>query len=305
MAQKRVPKTESSRAPKQKETAASGTVLHVDAEIVLPMARVQLVRLQALRAFEHVYQDARAHWIDLSLVNRAAEARASYRGHWSAHRFERLGALFMAPSGEALTMRSEGGDYASIVCRLNASATTEWLQERIEWTERRLEASLDIASTTIRGLLRKLAHEMRHPGLAAEPMMELLTGQIAIEIGRHFSSIDSPVATGGLASWRLKVIDERLAEAGKSPTVTELAALCSMSPRHLARAFRVSRGYSIGDHVMQMRIDAAKRLLTRDDSITSIAQQLGFSSPSAFSFAFKRGAGVSPNQFRTRALRRR
>jgi AraC family transcriptional regulator len=305
MAPRRPSKTAISPAPRQKQAAPVGALLHVDAEIALPMARVQLVRLQARRGFEHVYHDARAHWIDLSLVNRAADARASYRSHWSAHRFERVGALFMAPCGEALTLRGQGGDYASIVCRLDGAAMTEWLQESIEWTDRRLEASLDIASTTIRSLLRKLAHEIRHPGLAAEPMMELLTGQVAIEVGRHFGGIDAPAAIGGLASWRLKVIDERLAEIGKAPTVAELAALCSMSPRHLARAFRVSRGYSIGDHVLQTRIDAAKRLLARENSITAIAQQLGFSSPSAFSFAFRRGVGVSPNQFRARALRRR
>jgi AraC family transcriptional regulator len=305
LARKRAPKLRSRQTPRPRDAAAPSAALQVDAEVIVPLARVQVLRLQARRAFEHVYQDSRAHWIDMSLTNRAAGARASYRARWGPHRFEHLGALFMAPRGEALTLRGQGGDYPSIVCRLDAAAMTAFLQSEVEWTERRLEASLDIASTTIRGLLRKLAHEMRYPGLAARPLMELLAAEIAIEVARHFSGIDAPAAIGGLAPWRLHAIDERLAEAGKAPTIGELAALCSMSSRHLARAFRTSRGYSIGHHILQARIDVAKRLLASDDSITAIAHQLGFSSLSSFSFAFRRGVGVSPLQFRARALQRR
>jgi AraC family transcriptional regulator len=292
--------------PRRKANQAGGApLLRVEDEIVMPHARAQYVVLHARRPFEHVYQDPRAHWIDMSLANRAPGARASYRAHWGAHRFERLGALFMAPCGEKLTLRSEAGEYASMVFRLNAAKMTEWLESEFEWTERRLEASLDIASTAIRSLLRKVVHEMRYPGLASDLLTELLAGQIAIEVGRHFSAIDAPAAVGGLAPWRLKLIDERLAEPGKTPTLGELALLCAMSSRHLARAFRASRGYSLGDYTLQTRIDTAKRLLAGDESITAIGAHLGFSSLASFSFAFRRGVGVSPTQFRARALRRR
>ena len=274
-------------------------------DVRLPVARAQIVRLHARRSFEHIYNDPRAHWIDMSLTNRGAGASGAYRNRWGRHRFERVGALFMAPRGEPLTLRSPGGDYVSIACRLDVAAMSKWLETNIDWNERRLEASLDVTSASIRGLLRKLAHEMRHPGLASRPLMELLAGEIAIEVERYFTAIDAPAAVGGLPSWRLKLIDDRLAETGKAPTIGELATLSAMSTRHLSRAFRASRGHSLGDHILQARTDAAKRLLAQDESLTAIAQQLGFSSLSSFSFAFRRSVGVSPSQFRARALRRR
>jgi AraC-like DNA-binding protein len=44
-------------------------------------------------------------------------------------------------------------------------------------------------------------------------------------------------------------------------------------------------------------------MLARKESITSIAEQLGYSSLASFSFAFRRSAGVSPRQFRARVFR--
>jgi AraC family transcriptional regulator len=76
-----------------------------------------------------------------------------------------------------------------------------------------------------------------------------------------------------------------------------------MSVRQLTRGFRASRGCSIGDYINQSRIDTAKRLLGGEDSVKAIARAMGFASASSFSYAFRRGAGVTPRQFRTRVLR--
>jgi AraC family transcriptional regulator len=134
-------------------------------------------------------------------------------------------------------------------------------------------------------------------------MTELIAGQIALELARHCAATDEAPGAGGLPSWRLRLIDERLAEVREAPTLTELAGLCNMSVRQLTRGFRASRGCSIGDYVSQSRVDTAKRLLASDRSIKSIARSMGFGSASSFSYAFRRGAGVNPRQFRTEVLR--
>jgi AraC family transcriptional regulator len=275
----------------------------IEAELRSPIAIAQLARFDLPEPSESTYAEKDVYWLDLCLTPRPRNTRARYRDRWSPHRFERVGPVFMAPSGEALQFRSEGGRQTSIVCQLRPEPIREWFEQELAWTDRRLQASLDISNPNVRGLLRRLAQEMRYPGLASEMMAELITGQIALELGRFCAAIDETPGTGGLASWRLRTIDERLAEVREAPTLSELASLCNISVRQLTRGFRASRGCSIGDYIGQSRIDTAKRLLARDESIKAIARSMGFASASSFSYAFRRGAGVTPRQFRTRVLR--
>lgn len=275
----------------------------IEAELRVPHATAQLARFDVPGPADHIFFDDDAYWLDLCLTPRPGHTRARYCDHWSPHRFERVGPVFMLPRGEALQFRSDGGRQSSIICQLRAEQIHEWFEQKLDWTDRRLEASLDISNANIRGLMRRLGQELRYPGFAVQALAELITGQLCIEIGRYCAAIDETPATGGLASWRLRMIDERLHEVREAPTLSELAELCKMSVRQLTRGFRASRGCSIGDYITQSRIDTAKRLLGSEESIKAIARSMGFASPSSFSYAFRRGAGVTPRQFRTRVLR--
>ena len=190
-----------------------------------------------------------------------------------------------------------------MICQLRAEAVRRCLPEPFEFTDRRLEACLDIASPTIRHLMLRLAKELQDPGVRSADLAEALAMQLAIELARYLIAASGEVDTGGLASWRLRAIDKRLAKDCARPTLAELADLCNLSPRQLTRAFRTSRGCSIGDYLAQSRIETAKRRLATQESIKSIAAALGFSSPSTFTYTFRRAAGVTPGEFRTRVLR--
>lgn len=282
---------------------APNELMVVEAELCVPFATAQIARFDVPGPADHTFFDEDAYWLDLCLTPRPNNSRACFRDRWSPHRFERVGPIFMLPRGESMQFRSDGGRQSSIVCKLGAERVREWFEEKVEWTDRRLQASLDISNANIRSLLRRLGQELRYPGFGSQAMAELIAAQLSIELGRYCSAIDEAPATGGLASWRLRMIEERLAEVRAAPTLTELAQLCNMSVRQLTRGFRASRGCSIGDYITQHQIDVAKRLLATDDSIKAIARSMGFSSPSSFSYAFRRGAGVTPRQFRTRVLR--
>jgi AraC family transcriptional regulator len=129
-------------------------------------------------------------------------------------------------------------------------------------------------------------------------LVELIAAQLAIELRRYFVHFDRIPVVGELAQWRLRLIDERLREVHDVPSLDELAALCKLSVRQLTRGFRASRGCSIGDYVGNVRIERAKQMLASDQGVKSVAYSLGFSSPSAFCFAFRRATGVSPGEFR-------
>ena len=176
----------------------------------------------------------------------------------------------------------------------------EGIGRELIWDDQHLAAGLDIGSAQIRALLFRITAEVRHPGLASERMMELLGGELAIELARYCDEVAERPVIGGLAGWRLRLIDERLAEDLNAPSLAELSKLCSLSVRQLTRGFRVSRACSIGDYIEQRRMEAAKRLLMQGESVKTIAFRLGFASPSSFTFAFRRAVGASPSTFRQR-----
>src|SRR3546814_2063878 len=54
---------------------------------------------------------------------------------------------------------------------------------------------------------------------------------LGIELARYCERINDVQSGGGLSSWRLRLIDERLHEVRDAPTLTELAELCKLSVR--------------------------------------------------------------------------
>lgn len=280
-----------------------------EAELPIPHGVARIMRLSNDRATNHMFRRGDHYWLDLCLTPRPTQARGCYSERWGPHRFERLGEIFLVPPGEVLHIRTEAGDnQASIACEIHADAVDRWLDTGakggLEWTDRRLEGGLDIVHPAIRSCLSRLAEEVRHAGTGSAELAALIAGQLAIELARYLEAITGGPITGGLASWRLRLIDERLHRGGASPSLGELADLCNVSVRQLTRGFRSSRGCSIGDHVAQTRIEMAKRALGSDDSIKSIAFALGFASPSSFSYAFRRATGVTPLRFRQRHSRK-
>ena len=281
----------------QDRDAASRTI---EAELNVRAATAELVHFDLPEPIHDLVRDRDegAYRIDLCLTPRPRNAFGCYRDRWGPNRFERIGHLYVAPPGETLFARSDGGRQTSILCHLRAESIRTWFDRDLDWTPRRLEASLDVPSAEMRGLLLRLADEARHPGFASELLIELIAGQLAIELTRYCHAIDGDSTSGGLATWRLRLIDERLREVREAPTLSELARLCGLSVRQLTRSFRKSRGSSIGDHVAASRVEHAKHLLATGETIKAIGYSLGFSTPSAFSYAFRRATGQTPRQFR-------
>jgi AraC family transcriptional regulator len=279
-------------------------VLTIEAELRVPVATAQLAHFNMAGPGDNIFFRDDTYWLDLCLTPRPLNARARYRDRWGPHRYERVGGIMLLPAAQHLQFRSdEGGRQSSILCLLHADAIRKWFEGDLEWTDRRLEASLDIASPHIRTLLLRLGEEARHPGFASAALTELIAAQMAIELCRYCTAITDGPATGGLAPWRLRLIDERLAELRQAPTLNELAGLCNLSVRQLTRGFRSSRGCSIGDYIANSRIEIARRLLATDESVKAIAYSMGFGSPSGFSYAFRVATGETPREFRQRVVR--
>jgi AraC family transcriptional regulator len=273
-----------------------------EVELRLPIGRASIVRFSGSQPLD-VSGCPAEYRVNLSLTPRARNGGVCFSEKWAAHEFKPIGSLYVLPPGQAVRARGDCSPHASIVCEFAPATIDAWFDGDVRWTNRRLEAMLDIDNPNMRSSLRRLSEEMRNPGLASAAICELLAAQVAIESARHCSAVQEVKNRGGLPVWKLKLIDDRLAEIGSAPTLSELAALCNVSVRQLTRGFRASRGRSIGEHMVQNRLAHATRLLAGDQSIKTIAYALGFPSPSGFCAAFRRDTGMTPSEFRTSITR--
>ena len=216
-------------------------VMTIEAELRVPVATAQLVRFHFAEPADNLFCQDR-YQLDLCLTPRPRNARACFPDRWSPHRFERIGALFMVPPGEAMRARSDDcGQQTSIICQLHPESLRDWFDGELQWDARRLMAGLDIREANIRSLLLRLAEEARNPGFASDVLVELIATQLAIELARYCTALDDEARVRGLAPWRLRLVDERLREEGRIPTLAGLAALCGLSGRPLTRGFRPRR----------------------------------------------------------------
>lgn len=276
-------------------------VIEIDAEFQCPAADVMIARLNHENPNRNTFWRDRVYWIDLCLTPRRPNAQARYCDFWGANRFASMGSIIALPPRKRLELRSAGGRHASLICQLKAETVDKWFPEDFVWTERRLEAALNISSEPIKGLMLRLNHELRSPTTASDELCGVIVAQLAIELARYFLAASDVDEKGGLASWRQRLIDERLTHRDQQfPSVAELASLCRMSTRQISRAFRASRGCALSDYLAQTRIEMAKRRLCTDDTIREIADHLSFSSQSSFTAAFRRSTGTTPNAFRAR-----
>lgn len=91
-------------------------------------------------------------------------------------------------------------------------------------------------------------------------------------------------------------------------SLTQIASELGVTPIHLTQAFKRSEGIPLYRYQTLLRLGRALDRLPEQDDITDLAFELGFSSHSHFSAAFRSEFGMTPSRYRsetgsTRALR--
>jgi AraC family transcriptional regulator len=88
--------------------------------------------------------------------------------------------------------------------------------------------------------------------------------------------------------------------------LADLARAACASPFHLCRVFKRASGLSVHRYVNRLRLLAAlEEIAERDVSLTDLALDLGFSSHSHFTLAFRRELGITPSELRRQVTGRR
>jgi AraC family transcriptional regulator len=87
-------------------------------------------------------------------------------------------------------------------------------------------------------------------------------------------------------------------------TLAEIAAEVRGSPVYLTQVFQQVEGLPLYRYQLRLRLARALDLLAQYDDLTALSLDLGFSSHSHFSAAFRGAYGRSPSEFRQSALHR-
>ncbi len=93
-------------------------------------------------------------------------------------------------------------------------------------------------------------------------------------------------------------------DLGRRWTLAEIAAEVRGSPVYLTQVFQQVEGLPLYRYQLRLRLARALDLLAQYDDLTALSLDLGFSSHSHFSSAFREAYGRSPSEFRQSALRR-
>jgi AraC family transcriptional regulator len=274
----------------------SQSTTSIEAQASFALGRVQIVRRVWDEPIDVVAAPSE-HRLEFAMLPRSSAARGWFPDRQGIPQSARIGEVFFFPAGQVVHAKSHCRRQYSVVCSFRPEAVDLWFHSRQPWTDARLQASLNITNPSIRSVLFRLGEELRNPGFAGAAMIEMMAGQISIELGRYLMGVEELPRTGGLSPRHLRLIDERLRGSGAPPSLTELAGLCGLSVRHLTRAFRTSRRRSIGDYIAECRIQQAKELLASGVSVKWIACTMGFSSAAALSTAFRRATGERPRDY--------
>ncbi|WHO37294.1 AraC family transcriptional regulator [Sphingobium sp. AP49] len=270
----------------------------IEADLDFPAARVRMIRYRQSGPVDIIGAPS-GYRLELGLLPRPQSGQAGFPDRWGATRFEPIGEMFLVPPGEAIRARGEAIDQLAIICEFEPEALAHRGVPCPPASSADLGRHLDIASPAIKASLRRIHDEIRNPGFASDALCELLAMQVALDLARHCRADDS-IPAGGLAPWRLRRIDTRLADGSGPPSLDELARLCGLSVRQMTRGYRVSRTRSIGDDIARQQIARARTLLAESMPVKQVAHALGFAAPANFTAAFTRATGETPRQYRQR-----
>jgi len=211
--------------------------------------------------------------------------------------------FFNATEGYRVSHPLPGGD-ASLTLVIGESQLRElaprtFLHHGTTLAFRQQRRRIDARAQALVALLR---HSLRQR--IAEP---LEAESLALTLVQRALGLRTTHAAGASIG-RQRLVDRvklvLASDLGRRWTLAEIAAEVRGSPVYLTQVFQQVEGLPLYRYQLRLRLARALDLLAQYDDLTALSLDLGFSSHSHFSAAFREAYGRSPSEFRQSALGR-
>lgn len=194
--------------------------------------------------------------------------------------------------------------------------------KRVEWIHCYLEPSflaqiayesVNPAKVELLPTLKKVDLLIYQIGFALKTSLELdgvgsrfyadsMATALSAHLLRHYSSHPHRFCSyeDGLSKQQLRQVSDYIqGHLGENLSLYELANELRMSQYYFCHLFKRSTGISPHQYLIRQRVERAKHLLKQPDlTITFIAMECGFASPSHLARCFRKCTGMTPKQFR-------
>lgn len=210
--------------------------------------------------------------------------------------------FFNAHEGYRVSHPVAGGDGSLTLVieesQLHELAPVEILHRSswVRFRQRRLR--VDARAQALVALLRHSLHQKLAEPLEAEVLALTLVRRTLGPRSSH-----APGATVG----RQKLVDRAKlvlsSDLMRRWTLAEIARALRVSPVYLTQVFQQVEGLPLYQYQLRLRLARSLDLLAHYNDLTTLALDLGFSSHSHFSSAFRQLYGCSPSDFKRSALR--
>lgn len=158
-----------------------------------------------------------------------------------------------------------------------------------------------LVAQTVAALLRAMAAGA--PDFYSQAAMQWLATHLLSVHSSWLDGAEDRRDPGVISDKRLaRVLEYMSAHWAKPLTLERLAAEAGVSKFHFTRLFRECTGTPPHAFLVQLRMDAARRMLaTTALSVAEVAANCGFANPTHFGTAFTKRFGASPTVYRDKA----
>jgi AraC family transcriptional regulator len=209
----------------------------------------------------------------------------------------------IVPAHSPVTVEASAGEATFVSCIFQPVYFERALAVS-EWTNELTATFMSVHNPFAEAVLDRLAQEITDLHSDSNLLLESLITLLTMELS-HIVKLGDPALrrSGKLANWQLERLRARVERShrGGAISLTELAASCSISPRHLARGFKAATGTTIHTYIRRVRLERAKAMLaTEGISLKEISDEVGFANASHFAAEFRQRIGCSPSEYRAR-----
>lgn len=208
--------------------------------------------------------------------------------------------LLVPPEQTVRSVSPAPGQRRSMRCLIDADFVESICTVKPSREERAQLGAADFSGGAIEWLLLRMYREISHGETGMRIAVESIAREIAVEIVRAIERRRRSMRrrSGGLPSWRMRLIVERIYAEGPLPKVSDLATISGLTVRHLRRAFQTETGKSLGKFIAGAMTERASKMLESGVPVGAVAATLGYASSSSFAHAFHRETGILPSSVR-------